>query len=134
MHFLVKVIVSALIIGVITEVAKHYSTIGGFIAALPLVSLLSLFWISFEGGNKQELSQFALGVLYGFPASALLLFIVYIGLKNSFTLSTSVLLGIGVWCIVFCLSKIISSLGGINIHKFVEIMGQNIEVHIKDQL
>ncbi|HHT7295969.1 TPA: alpha/beta fold hydrolase, partial [Bacillus cereus] len=24
----------------------------------------------------------------------------------------------------FCLSKIISSLGGINIHKFVEIMGQ----------
>ena len=81
MHFLVKVIVSALIIGIITEVAKHYSTIGGFIAALPLVSLLSLFWISFEGGNKQELSQFALGVLYGFPASALLLFIVYIGLK-----------------------------------------------------
>lgn len=80
MHFLVKIIVSALIIGVITEVAKHYSTIGGFIAALPLVSLLSLFWISFEGGNKQELSQFALGVLYGFT-SALLLFIVYIGLK-----------------------------------------------------
>ncbi|AAT62518.1 TPA: DUF3147 family protein [Bacillus cereus] len=106
MHFLVKVIVSALIIGVITEVAKHYSTIGGFIAALPLVSLLSLFWISFEGGNKQELSQFALGVLYGFPASALLLFIVYIGLKNSFALSTSVLFGIGVWCIVFACQKL----------------------------
>lgn len=31
----------------------------------------------------------------------------------------------------FCLSKIISSLEGINIHKFVEIMEQNIEVHIK---
>ena len=86
MHFLVKVIVSALIIGVITEVAKHYSAIGGFIAALPLVSLLSLFWISFEGGNKQELSQFTIGVLYGFPASALLLFIVYIGLKTLFHL------------------------------------------------
>ncbi|EEK90044.1 hypothetical protein bthur0003_15730 [Bacillus thuringiensis serovar thuringiensis str. T01001] len=70
------------------------------------MSLLSLFWISFEGGNKQELSQFALGVLYGFPASALLLFIVYIGLKNSFTLSTSVLLGIGVWCIVFACQKL----------------------------
>ncbi|AFU12366.1 membrane protein [Bacillus thuringiensis MC28] len=106
MHFLVKVIVSALIIGIITEVAKHYSTIGGFIAALPLVSLLSLFWISFEGGNKQELSQFTLGVLYGFPASALLLFIVYISLKNSFALSTSVLLGIGAWCIVFACQKL----------------------------
>ncbi|SCC14814.1 Protein of unknown function [Bacillus mycoides] len=43
MHFLVKVIVSALIIGGVTEFAKYYSTLGGFIAALPLISLLSLF-------------------------------------------------------------------------------------------
>ncbi|PFN06228.1 MULTISPECIES: DUF3147 family protein [Bacillus cereus group] len=109
MHFLVKVIVSALIIGGVTEFSKHYSTLGGFIAALPLISLLSLFWISVEGGGKQELSQFALGVLYGFPASALLLFIVYIGLKNSFSLSTSVLFGIGIWCIVFACQKLFQS-------------------------
>ncbi|EJS67119.1 alpha/beta fold hydrolase [Bacillus cereus] len=31
----------------------------------------------------------------------------------------------------FCLSKIISSLGGITIYKFVEILGQNLEVYIK---
>ena len=31
----------------------------------------------------------------------------------------------------FRLSKIISSLGGIIIYKFVEILGQNIEVYIK---
>ncbi|PEE41368.1 DUF3147 family protein [Bacillus pseudomycoides] len=109
MHFLVKVIVSALIIGGVTEFAKHYSTIGGFIAALPLISLLSLFWLSFEGGSKQDLSQFALGVLYGFPASALLLFVVYIGLKNSFSLSTSVLFGVGIWCIVFAFQKTFQS-------------------------
>ncbi|PEB50803.1 hypothetical protein CON65_09015 [Bacillus pseudomycoides] len=106
MHFLVKIIVSALIIGGVTEFAKHYSTIGGFIAALPLISLLSLFWISVEGGSKKELSQFAIGVLYGFPASALLLFIVYIGLKNSFSLSTSVLFGIGIWCILLACQRI----------------------------
>ncbi|CAI8743957.1 MULTISPECIES: DUF3147 family protein [Bacillus] len=109
MHFLVKVIVSALIIGGVTEFAKHYSTIGGFIAALPLISLLSLFWLSFEGGSKQDLSQFALGVLYGFPASALLLFVVYIGLKNSFSLSTSVLFGVGIWCIAFACQRIFQS-------------------------
>ena len=108
MHFLVKVIVSALIIGVITEVAKHYSTIGGFIC-LPLVSLLSLFWISFEGGNKQELSQFALGYYMDSRISTTIIYRLY-WFKNSFTLSTSALLGIGVWCIVL-LFKIISSLG-----------------------
>ncbi|MBE5105247.1 alpha/beta hydrolase [Bacillus thuringiensis] len=31
----------------------------------------------------------------------------------------------------FCLPKIISSLGGITIHKYVEILGQNIEVYVK---
>ncbi|PHA01895.1 hypothetical protein COE51_03805 [Bacillus pseudomycoides] len=100
MSFLIKVIVSALIIGGVTEIAKHYSTLGGFIAALPLISLLSLFWISVEGGSREKLSDFALGVLYGFPASALLLFIVYLGLRNSFSLSTSILFGIGVWGIL----------------------------------
>lgn len=109
MSFLVKVLASAFIIGGVTEFAKHYSTLGGFIAALPLISLLSLFWISFEGGSKQDLSQFALGVLYGFPASALLLFIVYIGLRNSFSLSTSVFLGIGVWSILLICQRTFQS-------------------------
>ncbi|MDM5187964.1 DUF3147 family protein [Bacillus sp. DX4.1] len=106
MSFLVKVLASAFIIGGVTELAKHYSTIGGFIAALPLISLLSLFWISVEGGSKQDLSQFALGVLYGFPASALLLLIVYFGLRNAFSLSTSVLFGVGVWCILLACQRI----------------------------
>ncbi|CAM4320485.1 sodium:proton antiporter [Bacillus manliponensis] len=109
MFFLVKVVVSALIIGIVTEIAKHTSTLGGFIAALPLVSLLSLFWISVEGGTKQQLSQFALGVLYGFPASALLLFIVYMGLRHSFSLSTSILFGVGVWCIALAFQRVLQS-------------------------
>ncbi|HDX9590795.1 TPA: DUF3147 family protein [Bacillus pseudomycoides] len=105
MSFLIKVIVSALIIGGVTEIAKHFSTLGGFIAALPLISLLSLFWISVEGGSREKLSDFALGVLYGFPASALLLFIVYLGLRNSFSLGNSILFGIGVWGIVLACQR-----------------------------
>ena len=106
MHFLVKIIVSALIIGVITEVAKHYSTIGGFIAALPLVSLLSLFWISFEGGNKTRIESICFrGIIWIPRISTTIIYCLY-WFKNSFTLSTSVLLGIGVWCIVFACQKL----------------------------
>lgn len=52
MYFFVKVIVLVFIIGIIIEVVKYYSMIGGFIVVFFFVSLFSLFWILFEGGNK----------------------------------------------------------------------------------
>lgn len=39
MAVLSKVIISALIIGFVTEISKRHPTYGGIIAALPLVSL-----------------------------------------------------------------------------------------------
>lgn len=64
MFTLVKIIVSAIIIGIVTEVAKRYPTFGGIIAALPLVSLLSLFWLYFQGEQTQNLSKFITAVDY----------------------------------------------------------------------
>ncbi len=42
MFTVVKVIISAIIIGVITEISRRYPQQGGVIAALPIVSLLSI--------------------------------------------------------------------------------------------
>ncbi|KIL77201.1 hypothetical protein SD77_1648 [Bacillus badius] len=49
MSFLVKTLISAVIIGAITMIAKASPKYGGIIAALPLVSLLSLFWLYVQG-------------------------------------------------------------------------------------
>ena len=106
MHFLVKVIVSALIIGVITEVAKHYSTIGGFIAALPLVSLLSLFWISFRRREQTRIKSICYRCIIWISCIRTTIIYRLYWPKNSFSLSTSVLFGIGVWCIVFACQKL----------------------------
>lgn len=48
MQLIVKILLSAIIIGVVTEMAKRFPTYGGVIAALPLVSLLSLIWLWVE--------------------------------------------------------------------------------------
>ncbi|QQK77696.1 DUF3147 family protein [Salicibibacter cibarius] len=93
----VKILISALIIGVITEIAHRFPTIGGIIAALPLVSLLSLIWLSFQGNSAEEISKFAMGVLWGFPATAVLILIVALLLRYSFPLSLAMLLGAGGW-------------------------------------
>ncbi|UOE95009.1 DUF3147 family protein [Alkalihalobacillus sp. LMS39] len=99
MFFLTKVLVSAIIIGVVTEVARIFPKYGGIIAALPLVSLLSLVWLHVQGEQASNMSTFAFGVLWGFPATALLLTIVVICLKASLSLYVSIGLGVGGWLI-----------------------------------
>ncbi|MEK3808141.1 DUF3147 family protein [Bacillus sp. FSL H8-0547] len=82
MYLLVKILVSAVIIGIVTEIARRFPAYGGIIAALPLVSLLSIIWLSVQGEGSESLSKFALGVLWGFPSTAVLLLIVYLLVKN----------------------------------------------------
>ncbi|RAS77201.1 DUF3147 family protein [Priestia endophytica] len=107
MFLILKVLVSALIIGIISGIAQISPKYGGIIAALPLVSLLSLFWLSIQGETTTELSKFALGVIWGFPATAVLLIIVAISLKSSFPLIVSVVLGIGGWSVFLFLQEVV---------------------------
>jgi F0F1-type ATP synthase assembly protein I len=107
MFALVKVIVSAVLISVITEVAKIYPKFGGMIAALPLVSLLSLCWLYVQGEETQHLSKFVFGVLWGFPATAFLLLVTALCLKASFSFILSIVLGIGGWGIFLLMQNII---------------------------
>ncbi|GLH64005.1 DUF3147 family protein [Parageobacillus sp. G301] len=107
MFALVKVVVSAIVIGFVTEVARRYPAIGGIIAALPLVSLLSLFWLYFQGEEAKILSKFVYGVLWGFPATAFLLLIIALCLKASFPFILSIGLGIGGWGIFLMMQNIL---------------------------
>ncbi|MBO8171673.1 MAG: DUF3147 family protein [Bacillaceae bacterium] len=106
MFFFLKIIISALIIGVVTEIARRFPTWGGIMAALPLVSLLSLFWLSVQGQSPEEMSRFARGVLWGFPATAVLLYLVSVGLKHSLSLYMSVFLGISAWGVLIMIQEL----------------------------
>lgn len=48
MFFIVKTLVSAVIIAVIATVSKRYPGFGGLIASLPLVSVLGMIWLWLE--------------------------------------------------------------------------------------
>jgi len=106
MHAVVKILVSAIIIGLVTEFARRFPTYGGVVAALPLVSLLSILWLSIQGEEAETLNKFILGVLMGLPATIILLIIVYLGMKNSMHLLWSVLLGIVGWMLFLTIQDI----------------------------
>ncbi|SDC08059.1 DUF3147 family protein [Shouchella lonarensis] len=102
MFFFLKIIVSAVIIAVITEISRRSPTYGGLIAALPLVSLLSLFWLTIQSETRAHLNQFTLGVLIGLPATAALLFAVYITMKQGAPVWLAILIGAATWLTFLC--------------------------------
>ncbi|NRG46887.1 DUF3147 family protein [Bacillus sp. CRN 9] len=107
MNVIGKIIASAFVIAAVTELARRFPAYGGIIAALPLVSLLSLIWLYIQGETATVLSKFALGVLWGLPGTIVLLFIVYFALKHSLHLYFSISLGIAGWLIFMFLQDVI---------------------------
>lgn len=97
MYTVIKILSSAAIIGLVTELARRFPTYGGIIAALPLISLLSLIWLTVQGQTNEQIQQFTWGVIIGLPATIILLIIVYIALKNNVHLGLAIIIGIVCW-------------------------------------
>jgi len=109
MSFLIRTTVSALVIGLVTILAKYSPKYGGIVAALPLVSLLSLFWLKVQGEQTGDLSKFLFGVLYGLPGTIILILIVAVALKHSTPFFLSIIFGISGWGMFLLLQKVLLS-------------------------
>ena len=73
-YYLVKLLVSAALIVVISEISKRTGYLGGLIASLPLVSLLAIGWIWFETHDAVKITDFSRGVFW-FVLPSLLFFV-----------------------------------------------------------
>lgn len=109
MYLFIKIISSAAIIGLVTELARRFPLYGGIVAALPLISILSIIWLTVQGESAQNINKFTLGVLTGFPATAFMLVVIYMTLKQSIHLAVALPLGIVAWGIFLTLQKHITS-------------------------
>lgn len=102
-----KIISSAVIIACVTELARKFPLYGGIIAALPLISLLSIFWLTFQGETSRQIQTFTLGVIVGLPATIVMLLAVYSMLKNSFSFVLAIIVGIISWGIFLWIQKLV---------------------------
>ncbi len=93
MQIFIKAVVSAGVILGINKIAQKSPLIGGKIAALPFVSLLSVLWLLLDHRNTQEISSFLRGVLWGLLPTASYLVAALLGLKLQLPLWIALLLG-----------------------------------------
>jgi hypothetical protein len=91
MFTVVKVVVSALVIGGINVLARRNPQLGGWVAALPLVSFLSVAWLAVDGVPHADIRVFVGRVLLGLVPTAALLGILALCLGRG--LSVPVALG-----------------------------------------
>ena len=62
-YYIFKVVITGIIVVVITETAKFNLKLAALITAMPIVTLLCIFWMYYEGMGKKEISEYVFSTL-----------------------------------------------------------------------
>ncbi len=100
LFFLTKVLLTASIIVLVTEVAKRSDKFGGLIAALPLTTFLIVFWMYYEGASPEKISKhMTYTVFFVVPTLPMFLVFPYVIAKFGFYVAVSISLFLTALCI-----------------------------------
>jgi hypothetical protein len=74
-QFLLKVLLSALVVAGASELARRYSVIGALLVSLPLTSIMAMIWLWRDGVPATQIADFSASIFW-LVLPSLLLFIV----------------------------------------------------------
>ena len=93
LYLISKVLVTAFLIVIISEIAKTNERMGGLVAALPITTIMILFWLYYEKTPTEKISNhMSFTFLYVLPT--LPMFLTFPYLINKFGFYISVILSI----------------------------------------
>ncbi len=64
MYYLLKVVISAILIVAISELSKKNTLIASILASLPLVSILAFIWLYIDTKDVEEISRLSYGIFW----------------------------------------------------------------------
>ena len=62
--FLIKAVLSGILVAAISTIARRYPGWGGLVASLPLVSVLSMLWLYGETRDAEAVAKLSLGAFW----------------------------------------------------------------------
>ena len=88
-YYFVKTIITALIIVIVSEVAKRSTLLGAIIISIPLTSLLAFIWLYFDTKDYQRVINLSYGtILLTIPSFAFFIILpILLKLKQNFVIS-----------------------------------------------
>ena len=97
-YTLLKLLLSSSIIVLVSEIAKKDNLIGGLIASIPVVSVLSMIWLYIDTNDIDKVKELANGILWMIVPSMSLFIVLPIlinfGIKFYLSLTISILITI----------------------------------------
>ncbi len=110
MQFIIKVLISAIIIALVSELGKRYAFFASILASLPLVSILALIWLYKETNNIQKVTNLSHGIFWAVIPSLLLFIALPLFLKAGFAFYKAMFLSClitsaGYWIFISVLNK-----------------------------
>ena len=64
LYFLLKALLSGVIVAAVSEIAKRYPGLGGMVASLPLVSVLGMMWLWRDTHDPQRMAAHVAGTFW----------------------------------------------------------------------
>lgn len=109
MYTLFKILFTAIIVVVISEIAKKSTLIAGIVASIPLTSLLAFVWLHFDTQDIESIRVLSRNILLMIPPSLTFFISLYfiVGWNMSFYLSlfiSIILTAIVYWLYFYILS------------------------------
>lgn len=116
MVFAIKVIVSALLIALISELGKRFSPLAAIIASLPINSILAMIWLYSETKDSQKIIDLSNGIFWALLPSLLFFILLPVFLKAGLKfplalLSASLIMTAAYFVYVFVLNRLGVKLG-----------------------
>ena len=63
-YYAIKIVISALVIVAVSEIAKRSTWMAALLASLPLTSLLAFIWLYWETGDTARIARLSLDILW----------------------------------------------------------------------
>ncbi len=115
MYTIFKILLTAMIIVGISEIAKRSTLIAGIVASIPLTSLLALTWLYFDTQSSSTVMDLSRNILLMIPPSLTFFIALYslLGWNTAFTLS--LLISIVLTAVVYWIYFYILNFFGVNL-------------------
>ena len=116
MYTIFKILLTAMIIVGISEIAKRSTLIAGIVASIPLTSLLALTWLYFDTQSSSTVMDLSRNILLMIPPSLTFFIALYslLGWNTAFTLS--ILISIVLTAVVYWIYFYILNFFGVNLN------------------
>ncbi len=95
-RYLIKVIITAVLIVVITEISKRWTLMGAVVASLPLTSILAMVWLYLDTKSVEKVSALSNGIFWVYIPSLVFFALFPVFLKMGWQFWSS--LGGAVFC------------------------------------